>query len=353
MCAGRVEVGGAERPFRALERRGEHVFKQVFRHGNRHLRSRGSSQVNVPSAGRARQVRRFSLGRHVSVSAPASCRCSQVRAKVQSRSALRRLTPRACAASSTASPAKTRSFTSAAAWASISASRASAASSSMRSSGGASSRSTVSRSRVCLSRAAALEAFAVSSPVDQDAPHRLGGGGEEVAAAVPPRGVAGTDEPEVGLVDERSRLVRVAWLLDGEPVLGNPAQLFIDEREQSPCRLRIALLDRREDACDVIHHRRLPGRMDASSPLPSIVGAGPHCRRDAVTRSVCQNNRALEAGKGNGVFPGSDIGALPSQRVHRNPGGAGDRAVHEKNTGWYGRPRLNHAAARPFPNGAR
>jgi hypothetical protein len=37
--------------------------------------------------------------------------------------------------------------------------------------------------------------------LDEDAAHRLGGGGEEVAAAVPEGGVRRADQPEIGFVD--------------------------------------------------------------------------------------------------------------------------------------------------------
>ncbi len=42
--------------------------------------------------------------------------------------------------------------------------------------------------------------------LDEDAPHRLGCGGEEVAAILPGRAVPVADQPEEGLVDQRGRL---------------------------------------------------------------------------------------------------------------------------------------------------
>jgi hypothetical protein len=44
-----------------------------------------------------------------------------------------------------------------------------------------------------------LQPLTIASVVDEDAPHRLGRGGEEVASAIK---VLVTDEPEVSLVDE-------------------------------------------------------------------------------------------------------------------------------------------------------
>ena len=52
--------------------------------------------------------------------------------------------------------------------------------------------------------------------LDEDAAHRLGGGGEEMALAAPVLGLFLTDEPEVRLVDQGGGLERVARLLLGQ-----------------------------------------------------------------------------------------------------------------------------------------
>jgi hypothetical protein len=45
--------------------------------------------------------------------------------------------------------------------------------------------------------------------VDEDPPHSLGGGGEEVAAGVPPAAVRRADQPQVRLVDQGGGIQRV------------------------------------------------------------------------------------------------------------------------------------------------
>src|SRR4051794_7275756 len=67
--------------------------------------------------------------------------------------------------------------------------------------------------------------------LDQDAPHGLGRGGEEVAAAVP-AGVLVSDESEVGLVDQGGRLERLAGLLVGQLLDRKLPELVVDQREQ-------------------------------------------------------------------------------------------------------------------------
>ena len=60
--------------------------------------------------------------------------------------------------------------------------------------------------------AAPLVAAFAASCFHKYSPHGLGGGGEEVAAAIPSLQVIGADEPEVGFVDEGRCLQRLAWL---------------------------------------------------------------------------------------------------------------------------------------------
>ena len=100
----------------------------------------------------------------------------------------------------------------------------------------------------------ALTAGLAAGVLDEDAAHGLGRGGEEVAAAVPAR-VVRPDEPEVGLVDQGRGLERLARLLLRQPLGGELAQLVVDQRQELLGRLRVALLDGREDAGDVVHGR--------------------------------------------------------------------------------------------------
>jgi len=85
---------------------------------------------------------------------------------------------------------------------------------------------------------------------DEDAPHRLGGGGEEMAPAIEFRvGIA--HEPKPGLVDERRGLQRVARRFPRHFGRRQLAQFLIDQRQQFIRGLGVASLDRRENAGNV------------------------------------------------------------------------------------------------------
>src|SRR5262249_38523805 len=100
-----------------------------------------------------------------------------------------------------------------------------------------------------------LEPPPVAGAVDEDAPHGLGRGGEEVAAALPAR-VVRPHEPEIGLVDQGGGLERLARLLLRQPPDGEPPQLVLDQGQELLSRLLVATLDGREDAGHVVHRGR-------------------------------------------------------------------------------------------------
>jgi hypothetical protein len=87
--------------------------------------------------------------------------------------------------------------------------------------------------------AAVFRAFLAAGGVDEDAPHGLRRGGEEVAAMVPPRDVPGAGESEVRLVHESRGLQGVPRLLLGHACGGEFAQLVVEEREQVGGRLAV------------------------------------------------------------------------------------------------------------------
>src|SRR6516165_11695311 len=99
--------------------------------------------------------------------------------------------------------------------------------------------------------------------LDEDAPHRLGGGGEEVATILPGRAVRVADQPEVGLVDQRCRLEGLSRRLAGEPGLGEPPELLIDDGHQLAGALRLTPADRLQEPSHVAHRR--PPRIDPSA----------------------------------------------------------------------------------------
>jgi hypothetical protein len=106
---------------------------------------------------------------------------------------------------------------------------------------------------------AVAQAALAAGLIDQDAPHGLGSGGEEVAAALPGPLRAPADQPQVGLLHQRRGLERLAGLLLGELPGRELAQLVVDQGQELLGRLAVALLDRREDAGHVIHGREPPG----------------------------------------------------------------------------------------------
>ena len=85
----------------------------------------------------------------------------------------------------------------------------------------------------------------LASLLDQDPPHRLGRGREEVPAAIPALGVIGAHEPQIGFVNEPGRLQSLTRLLVRHVSGREPAQFRIDEREQFGSRLRVAGFNRR------------------------------------------------------------------------------------------------------------
>jgi len=81
------------------------------------------------------------------------------------------------------------------------------------------------------SAAAAFEPVFVPGPVDQDAAHGLGRGGEEVSPSVPIPRLTLPDQTEVSLVDQSRGLEGLAGLLVGEASGRQCAQLVVDDRE--------------------------------------------------------------------------------------------------------------------------
>ncbi len=169
---------------------------------------------------------------------------SQLRAYAQSFSAVEVETPSAAAACSAVRPAKNRSLTS-------SALRGSSASSCRRASSRASKRSPFSSSRAgsMSSRSSrrrpppALLGLLVPGPVDQDTAHGLGGGGEEVPAAVPVLRSAPRPTSRRYASCTSAVACKVwpgcSW---ANCCGGQPAQLVVDQRQQllggafgSPC----------------------------------------------------------------------------------------------------------------------
>ena len=100
-----------------------------------------------------------------------------------------------------------------------------------------------------LGAAAVFGGELAAGAVDEDAPHGLGGGAEEVGAVFK----ALVAEPQPRLMDERGGLERVAGLLAGHLRAGELAQLGIDLREQRAGGVGFAAVDGVEEEREVGH----------------------------------------------------------------------------------------------------
>ena len=90
-----------------------------------------------------------------------------------------------------------------------------------------------SRSRVDAGTFAAVSTrFFRRVLLDKDPPHRFGGRGKEVAAAVPVLRLLDVDQPQIRLMHERRRLKRLARLLLRQFARCQFAQLVVHQRQQ-------------------------------------------------------------------------------------------------------------------------
>ena len=94
----------------------------------------------------------------------------------------------------------------------------------------------------------ALGRIAGASVIDEDAPHRLGHGAEEMRAIA--EWDVGAGEPEKGLVDESRRLERVTLPLAAHVPARDRVQLTVDERQQLGERCGVAAACRGEKIGD-------------------------------------------------------------------------------------------------------
>ena len=95
-----------------------------------------------------------------------------------------------------------------------------------------------------------LQSFPIPRMIDQDPPHGLSRGGEEVAAAVE---VLIPDQPQVGFVDQSGRVEGVADDFGGHFHRGQLSQLVVEEREQFRGGLTVAVLGSFEEVGDFGH----------------------------------------------------------------------------------------------------
>ena len=136
----------------------------------------------------------------------------------------------ASAVCSTDSPVKNLSSTTRACCGSTAASRSSASSSATMSTSG-SGAAACSSGEVSETPAPRLAASALASVVHQDSSHQRRGHGEEMSAVAPPQRVEAR-QAHVRLVDEGRRLQRVTGALAAHVVMGEAAQLLVDDRHE-------------------------------------------------------------------------------------------------------------------------
>src|SRR5262245_17864239 len=104
-----------------------------------------------------------------------------------------------------------------------------------------------------LLQTAALGRLTAAGLVNQDAAHRFGGGGEEVAPAVPVPDLVRAHEPEVGFVDQGGGLQRLPRLLLGQLLGSELPQLVVDQRQQLLGGVRVAMLNLHQNLCYFAH----------------------------------------------------------------------------------------------------
>ena len=75
-----------------------------------------------------------------------------------------------------------------------------------------------------------------------------------MTAAVPGLAAIVPDQPQIGLMNQGRRLQRLARFLAGEPLGRELAQLAVDQRQELLDGPGVALVDRLEDAGDLVHH---------------------------------------------------------------------------------------------------
>ena len=109
--------------------------------------------------------------------------------------------------------------------------------------------------------------------LDEDAAHGLGGGGEEVAAAVPLLGLFRVHQAQVGFVDEGGCLQGLAGLFLGQALGGQLAQLVVHEGQELLRGVGIALLDGGQDAGHFVHRAHQEDQESQPKVLAPLAGA--------------------------------------------------------------------------------
>ncbi len=87
--------------------------------------------------------------------------------------------------------------------------------------------------------------------LDQNLAHEIGGHAEEMSPVLP-IDLGLVDEPHIGFVDQRGRLQGMARPFPAQMMIGQPAQLSIDERQQVIERAAIPFAPVKQSLCDIL-----------------------------------------------------------------------------------------------------
>src|SRR5262245_3564506 len=117
----------------------------------------------------------------------------------------------------------------------------------------------------------------IAGVVDENAAHGLGGGSNEMTAVIPMQSSLATQPPQVGFVDQPSRLQRLPRLLLTQMSRRQLAQLFADQGQKLLRGAWVALLNRGQNARHVGHEREVisaRGEEQEAGCLQAIAGRG-------------------------------------------------------------------------------
>ena len=128
-----------------------------------------------------------------------------------------------------------------------------------------------------------FESLVISTPflaglparvIDENPSHCFGCCPKEVPSAVPMLAVVAVNQPQIRLMYQRSRLQRLPWFFQSQPLGGEFAKLFVNERQQLVGGRRVALLNLSQDLCDIAHDRtrreKRSNRQSSSSDVPVL-----------------------------------------------------------------------------------
>ena len=118
--------------------------------------------------------------------------------------------------------------------------------------------------------------------VDEHPSHRLGGSGKKVAPIGEYTASRGTNEPQIGLVNQGRGVQRVARCLIRDVTSRELAQLVVHDRQKLRRGLRIAIVDGVKNSSDLIHDVKDNWRGDGKEGSRPARGPGTPDQRLAA-----------------------------------------------------------------------